>query len=896
MGFKLEQLEYQKQAVSSVLSIFKGQQRNSFDNACNEGIRTNYLSLSTDEIQANIKAVIAENGIDEQKANFTSNTHDICIEMETGTGKTIVYLKTIYELFKHYEFTKFIILVPSVAIKEGVLSTFSTFEDQLEEIYNIKPKCFEYDSKRLSEVMTYVEEQHPQIMVMTLQSFNSDDRILNQAQREDLFSNMPYIEAISRTHPIVIMDEPQEGMDTENSIGRLNTIKPLIKLRYSATHKVMINLIYRLTPFDSYKQGLVKKIEVLTVSEKNDEATMKIELDSIILDKKSNPQVVLRAWSLTSTGFKFKNTKKLDVKSNLYVATNNVIYKNYEIERIEKPIRGKGYVRFLNGAIIYEDEIAKDYSSIFNEQLYWLIDTHFRKKELLKEKGIKCLSLIFIDRVNNYVNPDGIIKKAFEKQFEAVYSNIYKKDATSEMITKCQGSYFAKNSKGEYIDSEGGLKEQKSMYDTILKNKKELLSVSCPIEFIFSHSALGVGWDNPNVFNIATLNQSYSEIKKRQEIGRGLRICVNNEGNRVYDLPTTTEGEEINLLTVIPNDTYEAFVNQYQAEIIETYGTSEAGAETRNSHKGEKTNQKTIKRNDKNFDSDSFKQFWKKLSQKTDFLVSFDETRVVNESISAINQIKISEHQILLELNRIKEISMNGITSGDKRSQGKDKKVQYTAIDLVEEISENTSLAYPTVFNIIKQINNKTEILKNPPRFLQEAIQKIRMVELEEMVRGLQYKTTGEVFDDDFKITILKDSERVQPTPNRGIYDHIIWDSEIERDFAKDADIHSEVVCFLKLPSFYFIKTPAGPYYPDFGLVMKNRKLRDESASEYYFVIETKGTNDIDDKKSLTENEVMKIRCAMEHFKALGIEAKIHYSAPIQNFESFKADAMKEVK
>jgi type III restriction enzyme len=896
MGFKLEQLEYQKNAVNSVVSIFNGQQRNTFDNACHEGIRTNFCSLSPDEVQKNIKAIIQTNGISDDVAKLSDNIKEVCIEMETGTGKTLVYLKTIYELYKHYSFTKFIIIVPSVAIKEGVLSTFDTFKEQLEEIYNVEPHCFEYDSKRLSEVMNFIEEQHPQIMVMTLQSFNSDDRILNQAQREDLFSNMPYIDAIAKTNPIVIMDEPQEGMDTGNSIERLNSINPLVKLRYSATHKVMNNLVYRLTPFDSYKQGLVKKIEVLTVSEKNDEATMKIELESIVLDKKSNPLVVLRAWTQTSSGFKFKSTKKLGVKSDLFIETNNVIYKGYEIERIEQPLRGKGYVRFTNGAMVYEGDKDFDYKSIFNEQLYWLIDTHFRKRARLQKQGIKCLSLVFIDRVNNYVQPEGVIKLAFEEQFKKVYFEQFKKEPTTDLITKCQGSYFAKNGKGEYIDSEGGLKEQKSMYDIILKNKEELLSMDCPIEFVFSHSALGVGWDNPNVFNIATLNQSYSEIKKRQEIGRGLRICVNNDGQRVYDSATTEEGEEVNLLTVIPNDTYEAFVNQYQAEIIETYGNSEAGAETRNTHKGEKPNKKTIKRNDKNFESDSFRQFWKKLSQKTDYLVSFDESRVITESINAINQITISEHKILLEMNQIKSISQDGITSGEKRSQLVKAKAFYSSIDLVEEISENTSLAYPTVFKIIGGISNKNEILKNPPRFLQEAIQKIRGVELEEMVRGIRYNTTGEVFADDFKAIIEKDTDRIQATPNRGIYDHIVWDSEIERDFSIEADSESEVVCFLKLPPFYFIKTPAGPYYPDFGVVLKNKKLRDESLSEYYFVIETKGTNDIDDKKSLTENEAIKIRCAMEHFKALGIDARVHYSAPIKDFMSFKKNAMEEIK
>jgi len=314
----------------------------------------------------------------------------LCIEMETGTGKTLVYIKTIFELYKHYGFTKFIILVPSVAIKEGVLTTLKTFEKQLEDIYNLKPSYFEYDSKRLSKVMNFVEEQHPQIMVMTLQSFNSDDRILNQAQREDLFSNLAYIEAISRTHPIIIMDEPQEGMDTENSIERIKTVNPLLKIRYSATHKILSNLIYRLTPYESYKQGLVKKIEVLTVSEKNDEASMKVELVKIDIGK-GEPKAVLKAWHQTAGGFKFKNSKKLDKNADLYETTGNIIYKGYILEQIAKPIRGKGFVKFKNGAVIYEGEQAKDLSVIFGEQIYWLIDSHFRKKEKLKQLGIKCL-------------------------------------------------------------------------------------------------------------------------------------------------------------------------------------------------------------------------------------------------------------------------------------------------------------------------------------------------------------------------------------------------------------------------------------------------------------------------------------------------------------------------
>ncbi len=890
MELKLEQLEYQQQAIQSVISVFKGQERNTFDNACIESIRSNILSLNLDELIQNINNVTIENGIKEETANI-QKTNDLCIEMETGTGKTLVYIKTIFELYKHYGFTKFIILVPSVAIKEGVLTTLRIFEKQLENIYNIVPNYFEYDSKRLSKVMNFVEEQHLQIMVMTLQSFNSDDRILNQAQREDLFSNMAYIEAISRTNPIIIMDEPQEGMDTDNSIERIKTLNPLLKIRYSATHKILTNLIYRLTPYESYKQGLVKIIEVLTVSEKNDEASMKVELSKIEIGK-GEPKAILKAWHQIATGFKFKNTKKMDKNADLFEVTGNIIYKNYIIEQVAKPIRGKGFVKFKNGVVIYQGEQAKDYSTIFNEQLYWLIDTHFRKKEKLKNYGIKCLSLTFIDRVDNYIRDDGIIKKAFIKQYKKVYKEFYKKEPTNEKIKKCQGYYFAQTGKGDYTDNERSMQNNKELFDLILKSKEELLSLDNSVEFIFSHSALGVGWDNPNVFNIATLNQSYSEIKKRQEIGRGLRICINQDGQRVYDKLDTVEGEEINLLTIIPNESYETFVFQYQSEIEEIYDTSSAGAETRNIHKGKKCSEKKLLRNEKNYSNPSFRKFWKRLAQKTEYLVSFNEERIIKESIKVLNEITIPEHQIQISLGRIQSVSEAGIETENFRTESKTVNISFAPIDLIEEISENTSLAYPTVFKIIQGIKNKHEIIKNPPRFIQEAVQKIRYIEIDEMLRALDYRLTGETFEiDQFDKFIIKNTDKIEPTPNKGVYDYIVWESELEQHFAREADTDTEVVCFLKLPSFYVIKTPAGDYNPDFGLILKKKKIRKKKENEYYFVIEIKGTNKIDDRKALTENEIYKIKCALKHFDALGIEASVNYFAPVKEYSTFRNKA-----
>src|SRR5690606_11691506 len=307
---KLELLEYQETAIKSVVDVFDGSVKNTFDNASVDGIRSNVCSLTSEQITENIKTVLKENAINDEVAKLTDD-QELTIEMETGTGKTLVYIKTIYELHNHYNFTKFIILVPSVAIRQRVLSTLSTFEKQLEDIYGFTPKSFEYNSKKLNKVTHFIEEQHPQIMVMTLASFNSEDKILNQAKREDLFANIPFIDAIGRTNPIIIKDELQEGMDTDNSIKQIAKLNPLFKIRFSATHKVSKNKIYRLTPHDSYQQGLVKKIEVPTVTEKNDEATLKLEL-SEIKNIKSSIQVKIKAWHQAASGkIEFKDSKWL---------------------------------------------------------------------------------------------------------------------------------------------------------------------------------------------------------------------------------------------------------------------------------------------------------------------------------------------------------------------------------------------------------------------------------------------------------------------------------------------------------------------------------------------------------------------------------------------------------
>jgi type III restriction enzyme len=899
MEIKLEELAYQQTAIKSIVNVFEGNDKNTFDNACTEGIRSNVCTLSKEQLIENIKTVLLENSIDEEIAKLSSE-QELTIEMETGTGKTLVYIKSVYELYKHYGFTKFIILVPSIAIRQGVLSTLSAFEKQLESIYGFTPKFFEYNSKRLNRVTNFIEEQHPQIMVMTLASFASDDRILNRAQREDLFSNIPFIEAIGKTNPIIIMDEPQEGMDTDNSIERIKKLNPLFKIRYSATHKVSKNKMYRLTPYDSYKQGLVKKIEVLTVTEKNDEATLKLEL-SETQNGKGDPKAKIKAWHQSNSGkIEFKETKWLLKGDNLGKVTNNPSYLNYQITRINKSLRtGKWSVAFTNGTEIFEKQTSGNIQSIWALQLEWLIIRHFTKKQKLQEQGIKCLSLIFIDRVANYISEDPIIKNLFVEKYKELYPEFHdNKKPTAEHVDAIQGFYFAQTGKGEFTDNENSMRKNKDVFDAILKDKVGLLNygneTANRIEFIFSHSALGVGWDNPNIFNIATLSNSYSEIKKRQEIGRGLRICVNMDGQRVYDKLSIEDTERINQLTVIPNETYETFVTQYQEEIKEVYGTSRVGAGMTHTHKGKPQNEVRFKRSENESINKAFKRFWTALAKKTNYTVGFDETALIERSIEAINNIKIANYEAEVSSRSIGVITEEGIQDEFGGTETYKLKAHFSALDLVEEISENTGLSYTTLFKIIQGIDNHEDFVKNPPQYIHLASALIRNIEMEEMLRGLDYHLTNEDFPFEFEEYVRNiDDKNYVNTPKRGVFDKMIIDSTIEKHFAMATDLDDEVICFLKLPAYYKIQTPIGEYNPDFGIVMKRKSLRDGNESEFYFVIETKGTNDINDKKSLKESEIYKIQCALKHFATLGVD--VQYKAPVKDYQYFKTEANKTI-
>ena len=616
-------------------------------------------------------------------------------------------------------------------------------------------------------------------MVMTIQSIAADDRIINQPGRDDAFMGMTFLQALGQCRPVVIMDEPQEGMDTENAAARIGTLNPLVKLRYSATHKVVRNLLYRLTPFEAYRQGLVKKIEVLSVAEKNDEATLKIEFSNVQANGKG-VKAKLAVWRANGGGFKWKETNWLRVGDNLADASGNISYRDYTIERIWKSLHDqKFHLKFGNGVELLLKERRGDVSGIFREQLQWLIRRHFQKKPVLAAEGIKCLSLVFIDRVDNYVRDNGIIRRLFYEQYAAVYREFHGADASPEQITAAQGYYFAKTGGGEYTDSENAMLRNKKIFDEILRDKEALLDLANPREFIFSHSALGVGWDNPNIFNIATLNESYNDLKKRQELGRGLRICRNQAGQRVYDPDGVPEGAELNLLTVVPNETYETFAAQYQAQIKEIYGTVDAGSALRKKHKGRDAKSK-VKRTAL-FESKAFKEFWERLARRTDYTIAFHEEQIVARAIEALNALEIPDYEAEIVLTRIRGIAAESIAAEELGRDTARLRAVFSPSNIIEELSENTSLSYSAVRAVVAGMTNFAAAVKNPPKFLAAASAAIRHIELDEMLRALSYHPTGESLPLTEFLDVIETFLPVAPTPHRGVYDGVPCESFPER-------------------------------------------------------------------------------------------------------------------
>lgn len=646
--------EHQRIAIEAVVNVFDGlPNRSPQEFKLNDEIIPNlppYEDLPEEWLHTNIQAVQHTHGI---KPDMTLAVDEgmvlegagselwrypsVTLEMETGTGKTYVYLRTIHELRQRYGFGKFIIIVPSIAIFEGVLKTAEITKDHFRALYgNEVVNIVRYDSDQISRLRTFATSTFCEVLVMTLDSFNKASNKIFKASEKLPGERLPF-QFIQETRPVLILDEPQ-NMGSATAKEALRTLHPLMALRYSATHKEKLNVLYRLTPFDAFRQNLVKKIEVCGVSEQN------------------NPnRALLSLQAVTGSGTGLRATVRfgdqlytLKCGDDLFDKTKNEQFRQgYVVAEVNAGTGGgSAFVEFANTSRVVDGGLGLIREAIFRLQIRETIRTHLRRQERLRGQEIKVLSLFFIDRVANYTAADGLIRRLFDEEFDSLkreYPHWQRREASA-----VRSAYFAqvRNKAGEMEDietrdvdddgrkNEAERKAERVAFDLIMKQKEKLLSFAEPVSFIFAHSALKEGWDNPNVFQICTLNQTISVTKKRQEIGRGLRLCVNQDGARV-------PGDDVNVLTVVANASYQKYAEELQKD-YERDGDTPPPAPT-------DAGRAPAVRRDSIFHDPGFRDLWGKLSQPVTANFNLDTEALITECANRLNHHVFSKPILVVE-------------------------------------------------------------------------------------------------------------------------------------------------------------------------------------------------------------------------------------------------------
>lgn len=912
------------------------------------------------------------------KLEGRSEGYNLTIEMETGVGKTYTYIKTMYELNRAYGWSKFIVVVPSVAIREGVYKSFQMTEEHFAEEYGKKIRYFIYNSSQLTEIDRFASDSSINVMIINSQAFNAKGKDARRIYMKlDEFRSRRPIDIIAKTNPVLIIDEPQsvEGKQTKE---RLKEFCPLLTLRYSATHKSdsIYNMVYRLDAMEAYNKRLVKKIAVKGITESGTTATDSyIYLESINLSK-NDPTATLQFEVKMATGAVKRKSRIFKIGDNLYDYSGGL--EEYKTGFVVKQIDGRDdSVEFLNGIKIYAgDVIGKvDEDQLRRIQIRETILSHLQRERQLFYKGIKVLSLFFIDEVANYREYDeagqavnGKYAAMFEEEYEDIISTMqtgvgeddYLRYLNAIPAGKTHAGYFSVDGKGKMVNSKVGKKETTSddvsAYELIMKNKELLLDRDpkrSPVRFIFSHSALREGWDNPNVFQICTLKQSSSEVRKRQEVGRGLRLCVNQNGERMDTNALGNDVHNVNVLTVIASESYESFAKGLQTEM------AEAVADRPRAVTPELFEGKAIKDSNGNIDiitadtareiwldlrmnsyidkagvltdkyyedkangeikvaeevADSvdsiiqilnsiydaramqpenargnnvelhvnadklampeFKALWSRINSKSVYVVDFDTDELVRKAIDALNcKLRVSkiyfrvEAGVMESIGSKEELAAGGSFVKEKSgSYGVDiaanSNVKY---DLVGKLVDETGLTRKAIIAILQGIQPLVfnQFKDNPEEFIAKAANLIN----EEKATAIIEHITYDVLDDRYGTDIFTD-----PTikgklgvnamkARKHLYDHIVYDSSNERDFATDLDTNTDVAVYVKLPDGFYISTPVGRYNPDWAVAFYEGTVK-----HIYFVAETKGSMS---SMQLRLIEQSKIHCAREHFKAI---------------------------
>lgn len=905
---------------------------------------------------------------------------NLTIEMETGVGKTYTYIKTMYELNKHYGWSKFIVVVPSIAIREGVYKSFQVTQEHFAEEYGKKIRFFIYNSSQLTEIDRFASDSFINVMIINSQAFNARGKDARRIYMKlDEFRSRRPIDIIAKTNPILIIDEPQsvEGKQTKE---RLKEFHPLLTLRYSATHKAdsIYNMVYRLDAMEAYNKRLVKKISVKGITESGSMATEGyVYLEGINLSK-ADPTATLQFDFKGAKGIR-KKTMKVGIGFNLYDNSGNL--DEYKNGFVVKFIDGRdNSVEFLNGVKIFAGDVIGKVSEdqLRRIQIRETILSHIERERALFHKGIKVLSLFFIDEVAKYKQYDqvghphnGIYADMFEEEYQDIVSHLQRELGDEEYINylnaipahETHAGYFSIDKKGKMVDSKlsdkkAGISDDRDAYDLIMKNKELLLDRDpkrSPVRFIFSHSALREGWDNPNVFQICTLKQSSSEVRKRQEVGRGLRLCVNQEGERMDANVLGNDVHTVNVLTVIASESYDSFAKGLQTELAEAVAnrpvaiTAELfkGKVISNVHgneqvvdgetaqaiyfdmaingyvdkKGALTDKYyTDKANhavkvaeevadcadavltivDSVYDSRAmqpenareknvelqvdpeklampeFKALWQRISPKSVYVVDFDTDELVQKSIDSLNRnLRVSKIFFKVELGTMNEIqSKEALLEG--ASFVKEKSGTYATArrihanrsvkyDLIGKLVGETGLTRKAVVEILTGIEKSVfdQFKENPEEFIIKAADLINDEKATAIIQHITYNMLDERYDADiFTEPAIKGKLGVNAMKaQRHLYDHIVYDSTNERDFATDLDTNTDVAVYVKLPDSFYISTPVGRYNPDWAIAFYEGTVK-----HIYFVAETKGSMHSMQLRLIEES---KIHCAREHFKAI---------------------------
>lgn len=923
---------YQLDAVNAVVKVFDGQPLAKSDFAlaaqassvayAAEGSIGNALHLDEAQILLNVQAVQKSHGLTPSTELVVSKTDkgkeqfcplNFTLEMETGTGKTYTFIKTMYELNKVYGFKKFVIVVPSVAIREGTVKNLEVTHAHFQTDYDHVPFDFKmYDSGKINELKHFAQADALSVLVINIDSFTKDNNKINQ-KGERAFAPIELIQAVM---PIVIVDEPQ-NFETDVRRRALFELNPLCTLRYSATHENPYNLLYSLNPVQAYELGLVKQIEVDGVQADDSHNEAFIELVKIEPKAKSMTARVLMDVNdkkgSAQAGVKRKEVT-LKVGDDLFEKSNG--REIYADGFILNNFLSDDEIEFSGGRVLRMGQRTSGLTDdVMRFQIERTVAAHFAKLRNLKPIGVKVLSLFFIDKVANYrdfahVDEHGNPSLGkFGVWFEEAFAKYAKRhpDLIQHAVNTVHNGYFSGDKKGkgtaaktvwvdsvERKDKDGNPKINKIDDDTyalIMRDKERLLSLEEPLQFIFSHSALREGWDNPNVFQICTLNETVSATKKRQEIGRGLRLCVNQQGERIND-------KRVNVLTVIPNESYEAFAKALQTEIEEDTGANFAGR-IKNARAKARVSRKTLSAADEAL----FKSIWDKISYQTRFSVQLDTSVLIDECVDllkdtaqypAIKAPKIRSRKAVIVMNRE---GVHGVENAIADSDADSTAHTASVPDVYAYIQNRVHVSRSTIFAVLQQSGRLGELLINPQAFLDMSVAVIRRSLQTLMVKGIEYhKVNGKTYamslwdeptdtylsgiyppnsaeHDGLTTPLSKTLMQAQPldadkNPIDEAFDCVMVDSDIESQFASDCANDARVKFFFKLPAAFKIPTPLGNYNPDWAVVFGDGE---DEPPRVYFVAETKSTLNSDE---LRPSEQLKIKCGERYF---GLSADVVY-------------------